>query len=134
MELCSASTPFLLQELRQRIRDSYEARWKAEKHFDEDQILNEMPGSLRIEVRATKPVKDNIDLLRAPAHLRLVCLSFWRLHMMTLMLGHALTVTLGNAINTVPALTLDAKLNNSNRVRQPYQVHRYLPEHLRQPF
>lgn len=40
----------LLQELRQRIRDSYEARWKAEKHFDEDQILNEMPGSLRIEV------------------------------------------------------------------------------------
>jgi len=39
-----------LQELRQRIRDSYEARWKAEKHFDEDQILNEMPGSLRIEV------------------------------------------------------------------------------------
>ena len=38
------------QELRQRIRDSYEARWKAEKHFDEDQILNEMPGSLRIEV------------------------------------------------------------------------------------
>lgn len=42
----------LLQELRQRIRDSYEARWKAEKHFDEDQILNEMPGSLRIEVTA----------------------------------------------------------------------------------
>ena len=42
---------WLLQELRQRIRDSYEARWKAEKHFDEDQILNEMPGSLRIEVR-----------------------------------------------------------------------------------
>ncbi|KAL3154475.1 hypothetical protein ABBQ32_013941 [Trebouxia sp. C0010 RCD-2024] len=40
----------LPQELRQRIRDSYEARWKAEKHFDEDQILNEMPGSLRIEV------------------------------------------------------------------------------------
>ncbi len=40
----------ILQELRQRIRDSYEARWKAEKHFDEDQILNEMPGSLRIEV------------------------------------------------------------------------------------
>ena len=40
-----------MQELRQRIRDSYEARWKAEKHFDEDQILNEMPGSLRIEVR-----------------------------------------------------------------------------------
>lgn len=39
-----------MQELRQRIRDSYEARWKAEKHFDEDQILNEMPGSLRIEV------------------------------------------------------------------------------------
>lgn len=43
-QLCS------VQELRQRIRDSYEARWKAEKHFDEDQILNEMPGSLRIEV------------------------------------------------------------------------------------
>ena len=42
-----------LQELRQRIRDSYEARWKAEKHFDEDQILNEMPGSLRIEVSYT---------------------------------------------------------------------------------
>ncbi|DBB03995.1 TPA: SCF ubiquitin ligase complex subunit [Trebouxia sp. C0004] len=40
----------ILQELRQRIRDSYEARWKAEKHFDEDLILNEMPGSLRIEV------------------------------------------------------------------------------------
>ena len=38
--------------MRQRIRDSYEARWKAEKHFDEDQILNEMPGSLRIEVSA----------------------------------------------------------------------------------
>lgn len=43
-----------LQELRQRIRDSYEARWKAEKHFDEDQILNEMPGSLRIEVSYAK--------------------------------------------------------------------------------
>ena len=47
-----------LQELRQRIRDSYEARWKAEKHFDEDQILNEMPGSLRIEVCLLHPVLD----------------------------------------------------------------------------
>ena len=39
-----------LQELRQRIRDTYEARWKAEKHFDEESILEELPGSLRIEV------------------------------------------------------------------------------------
>ncbi|KAK9819773.1 hypothetical protein WJX72_002193 [[Myrmecia] bisecta] len=40
----------LPQELRQRIRDSYEARWKAEKHFDEEEILEELPGSLRTEV------------------------------------------------------------------------------------
>ena len=49
-----------MQELRQRIRDSYEARWKAEKHFDEDQILNEMPGSLRIEVGGFPAVKQQL--------------------------------------------------------------------------
>ena len=36
--------------LRQRIRDSYEARWKAEKHFDEEEIMQELPNSLRTEV------------------------------------------------------------------------------------
>lgn len=40
----------VLQGLRQRIRDSYEARWKAEKHFDEDEIMQELPNSLRTEV------------------------------------------------------------------------------------
>ncbi|BDA48837.1 Potassium/sodium hyperpolarization-activated cyclic nucleotide-gated channel [Coccomyxa sp. Obi] len=40
----------LPQGLRQRIRDSYEARWKAEKHFDEDEIMQELPNSLRTEV------------------------------------------------------------------------------------
>jgi len=39
-----------VQELRQRIRDAYEARWKAEKHFNEEAILQELPTSLRIEV------------------------------------------------------------------------------------
>ena len=38
------------QGLRQRIRDSYEARWKAEKHFDEEEIMQELPNSLRTEV------------------------------------------------------------------------------------
>lgn len=36
--------------LRQRIRDSYEARWKAEKHFDEEEIMQELPNSLRTKV------------------------------------------------------------------------------------
>ncbi|KAK9836780.1 hypothetical protein WJX74_007908 [Apatococcus lobatus] len=40
----------LPQDLRQRIRDSYEARWKAEKHFNEEEILEELPSSLRTEV------------------------------------------------------------------------------------
>ncbi|CAK0741204.1 hypothetical protein CVIRNUC_001307 [Coccomyxa viridis] len=40
----------LPQGLRQRIRDSYEARWKAEKHFDEEEIMQELPNSLRTEV------------------------------------------------------------------------------------
>lgn len=39
------------QGLRQRIRDSYEARWKAEKHFDEEEIMQELPNSLRTEAR-----------------------------------------------------------------------------------
>lgn len=39
----------MLQGLRQRIRDSYEARWKAEKHFDEEEIMQELPNSLRTE-------------------------------------------------------------------------------------
>lgn len=39
-----------MQGLRQRIRDSYEARWKAEKHFDEEEIMQELPNSLRTEV------------------------------------------------------------------------------------
>ena len=38
-----------VQGLRQRIRDSYEARWKAEKHFDEEEIMQELPNSLRTE-------------------------------------------------------------------------------------
>lgn len=38
-----------MQGLRQRIRDSYEARWKAEKHFDEEEIMQELPNSLRTE-------------------------------------------------------------------------------------
>ena len=38
-----------MQDLRQRIRDSYEARWKAEKHFNEEEILEELPSSLRTE-------------------------------------------------------------------------------------
>ena len=41
-----------IQDLRQRIRDSYEARWKAEKHFNEEEILEELPSSLRTEVCA----------------------------------------------------------------------------------
>ncbi|CAL5223621.1 g6162 [Coccomyxa viridis] len=41
----------LPQGLRQRIRDSYEARWKAEKHFDEEEIMHELPNSLRTEAR-----------------------------------------------------------------------------------
>ena len=39
-----------MQMLRERIRDAYEARWKAEKHFNEEAILQELPTSLRIEV------------------------------------------------------------------------------------
>jgi hypothetical protein len=39
------------QRLRQRIRDSYEARWRAEKHFDEEEIMQELPSSLRTEAR-----------------------------------------------------------------------------------
>ena len=38
-----------VQELRQRIRNTYEARWKAEKHFNEEEILQELPGALRIQ-------------------------------------------------------------------------------------
>ena len=38
------------QALRERIRDAYEARWKAEKHFNEEAILSELPTALRIEV------------------------------------------------------------------------------------
>ena len=38
------------QGLRQRIRHSYEARWRAEKHFDEEEIMQELPNSLRTEV------------------------------------------------------------------------------------
>ena len=50
----SSSTAFnyisvSLQALRQHIRDAYEARWKAEKHFDEESILEELPPSLRTE-------------------------------------------------------------------------------------
>ena len=41
------------QGLRQRIRDSYEARWRAEKHFDEEEIMEELPNSLRTEARCT---------------------------------------------------------------------------------
>ena len=41
---------WILQALRERIRDAYEARWKAEKHFNEEGILQELPTSLRIEV------------------------------------------------------------------------------------
>jgi hypothetical protein len=41
----------MMQALRQRIRDAYEAKWKAEKHFNEEAILQELPTSLRIEVR-----------------------------------------------------------------------------------
>uniref|UniRef100_A0A7S0RFV4 Cyclic nucleotide-binding domain-containing protein n=1 Tax=Pyramimonas obovata TaxID=1411642 RepID=A0A7S0RFV4_9CHLO len=37
-------------ELRQRIRDSYEFRWKNQKAFDEQNILYELPVSLRTEV------------------------------------------------------------------------------------
>eukprot|EP00884_Botryococcus_braunii_P013800 jgi/Botrbrau1/22420/Bobra.0091s0023.2 len=40
----------LPQELRQRIKESYEARWKAEKHFNEEELLQELPASLRTEV------------------------------------------------------------------------------------
>ncbi|KAK9806501.1 hypothetical protein WJX73_004260 [Symbiochloris irregularis] len=40
----------LPQDMRRRIRDTYEARWKAEKHFDEEEILEELPGSLRVQV------------------------------------------------------------------------------------
>ena len=40
-----------VQELRQRIRSTYEARWKAEKHFDEEEILQELPGALRTQVQ-----------------------------------------------------------------------------------
>ena len=39
-----------MQGLRQRIRHSYEARWRAEKHFDEEEIMQELPNSLRTEV------------------------------------------------------------------------------------
>ena len=48
------------QGLRQRIRDSYEARWKAEKHFDEEEIMQELPNSLCTEARpsvATVPAQ-----------------------------------------------------------------------------
>ena len=47
---CADNTGLPAQLLRQRIRDTYEARWKAEMHFDEEAILDELPGSLRIEV------------------------------------------------------------------------------------
>jgi len=36
--------------LRQRIRDNYEFRWKNQKAFDEQEILQELPVSLRTEV------------------------------------------------------------------------------------
>ena len=44
------------QGLRQRIRHSYEARWRAEKHFDEEEIMQELPNSLRTEVGAHAPL------------------------------------------------------------------------------
>ena len=38
-----------------RIRDAYEARWKAEKHFNEEAILQELPTALKIEVPFQRP-------------------------------------------------------------------------------
>ena len=54
-----------MQELRQRIRDTYEARWKAEKHFNEEEILQELPGALRTQV--PKPAVLKLDASEAAA-------------------------------------------------------------------
>lgn len=51
-----------MQDLRQRIRDSYEARWKAEKHFNEEEILEELPSSLRTEVRKIVQLAGHVEL------------------------------------------------------------------------
>ena len=48
-----------VQALRTRIRDAYEARWKAEKHFNEEAILQELPTALRIEVGLLRCNKDD---------------------------------------------------------------------------
>ena len=52
----------MLQGLRQRIRDSYEARWKAEKHFDEEEIMHELPNSLRTEARPAPYAASSLQL------------------------------------------------------------------------
>ena len=57
-----------MQGLRQRIRDSYEARWKAEKHFDEEEIMHELPNSLRTEARPSCASVVHTNALLSPAH------------------------------------------------------------------
>ena len=40
----------LPEELRERVRENYKYRWRTRRIFNEDELLNELPGPLRTDV------------------------------------------------------------------------------------